>query len=63
METSGESNHESDLVEQVFTYVTSRVYPDGCSDTKKRIIRRKSKKYEVKGGELFYKKCNGKVSY
>ena len=38
------------------------MYPDGCSDTRKRVIRKKAAKFEVKDGELYYKqKQNGKV--
>ena len=57
------SDQECDLVEQAYQYVTTRVYPEGCSDTRKRTIRKKAKKFEVKEGELFYKqKCREKVS-
>jgi len=33
---------------------------DGCSETRKRVIRKKAAKFEVKDGELYYKQ-KGKV--
>ena len=57
-----ESYEEGDLVEQAYLYVTTLGYPAGCTDNRKRVIRKKAKKFEVKEGELFYKKrCKGKV--
>ena len=38
-----------------------KTYPDGCSETRKRVIRKKAAKFEVKDGELYKQKQNGKV--
>ena len=38
---------EDHLVELAFQYVTNQGYPEGCSDGRKRTIRRKAKKFEV----------------
>ena len=51
------------LVEQSYTYATNKKYPEGCSDNLKRVIRIKSKKFAVRGGELCYYKNKGKVSH
>ena len=57
-----ESFEEGDLVEQAYVYVTSSRYPTGCPENRKRVIRKKAKKFEVKDGVLYYKKkCKGKV--
>ena len=37
-------------------------YPPGCTENRKRVIRTKAKKFELRDGELFYKqKQKGKV--
>ena len=48
------------LVEQSHRYATNRKYPEGCSDN---LIRVKSKKFAVRGGELYYNKNKGKISH
>jgi len=54
---------ETDLVEQAYQYLSTRSYPTGCSDNRKRVIRKKAKRFEVRDGELYYKKkVKGKVS-
>ena len=56
-------DEEDDLVELAFRHVTNQGYPEGCSNVRKRMIRRKAKKFEVVGGGLFHKhKIKGKVS-
>ena len=56
------STEENDLIDDVHQYLTSSKYPDQCSENRKRSIRRKSKKFEVKDGVLhFRKKCRNKV--
>ena len=42
-----------ELIEQAYVYLTSTTYPPGCDE--KRVIRKKAKKFELKGGELYYK--------
>ena len=49
------------LLENAYHYITTSAYPEGCTDSKKRVIRKKAKKFHV-SGELFYKKKQkGKV--
>ena len=50
-------NKERDiqLLEEAYVYLTEKKYPSGCSDVRKRVIRKKSQKFVVKDGELFYK--------
>lgn len=57
------SDQEGDLVEDVYRYlITNGDYPDECTETRKRVIRRKAKKFDVREGQLYYKhKCKGKV--
>ena len=38
------------LIEQAYTYLREKTYPDGCSETRKRVIRKKAAKFEVKDG-------------
>ena len=62
MEEAQTEERTEQLVEHAYTYLREKTYPDGCSDTKKRVIRKKAAKFEVKDGELYYKqKQNGKV--
>jgi hypothetical protein len=46
----------ADLVECVFCYLTESKYPEGCSDVRKRTIRRKAKMFSVRDGVLYFKK-------
>ena len=52
MEESCEGDY--DLVEQVYQYIAAGTCPIGCSQNKKRIIRKKSKRFMIKDGELLY---------
>ena len=52
--TMEESREGADLVEEVYHYITAGTYPIECSQNKKRIIRKKSKRLTVKDGELLY---------
>ena len=62
MEEAQAEERTEQLIEQAYTYLREKTYPDGCSETKKRVIRKKAAKFEVKDGELYYKqKQNGKV--
>ena len=57
------SKAEKDLVELAYQYISTKSYPPGCPESKKRIIRKKAKRFEVRDGELCYKKkVKGKVS-
>ena len=52
-----------DLIEEVYDYMTRKRYPVGCTEGRKRSIRRKAAKFVVKDGELYFKKKQkGKVS-
>ena len=55
------AQHEQQLLEEAFTYRTEGKYPEGASENKKRVIRKKANKFEVKDGELFYKQNYKKV--
>ena len=48
------ANEGENLVGQVFFYLSRREYPEYCSASRKRVIRRKATKFQVKDGELFY---------
>ena len=63
MEEDQAVERTEELVEEAYTYLTEKTYPDGCSETRKRVIRKKAAKFEVNDGELFYKqKQKGKVN-
>ena len=51
------------LVKDAYLYITRKTYPDGCSANRKRVIRKKSLKFEGShNGELLYRhKQKGKV--
>ena len=53
---SEELDGDANLVDLVYMYLSSKTYPEGCSENKKRIIRRKCKRFRVdQAGELQYK--------
>ena len=64
MAESEELDGDAYLVDLVCMYLSSKTYPEGCSENKKRIIRRKCKRFRVdQAGELQYKetcKAGGK---
>ena len=53
------ADHEVDdeLIDQVFSYLMYNEYPDDASESKKRIIRKKAKKFVILEGELFYRQA------
>ena len=55
MDTEERHERDQELVEQAYVYLTSTTYPPGCDDNRKRMIRKKAKKFELKDGELYYK--------
>ena len=61
MEEAQAEERTEQLIEQAYTYLREKTYPDGCSETRKRVIRKKAAKFEVKDGELYKQKQNGKV--
>ena len=56
---------ENDLVQEVYTYLTAKRYPDGVSEGKKRVIRKIATKFLISdNGVMFYKhKKKQKVTY
>ena len=51
------SKHEGiDLVQAAYVYITEKTYPDGCTKSQKRAIRKKSNMFIVRHGILYYKK-------
>ena len=46
---------DNGLVDLVYTYLSINSYPEGCSENKKRTIRKKCKRFRVENGELQYK--------
>ena len=56
------SIEDSELLEAVYEYIISLKYPVSCSENRKRAIRRKAKKFQVKDGVLYYiQRRRGKV--
>ena len=61
-----EDGEESALLDEAILYITEKRYPEEASENRKRAIRRKAKKFEIQGGELFYRdtrKCSGEKVY
>ena len=60
MTTTGCEDHpedlpkDNDLVEDVYQYLTHRMYPALATNNQKRVIRNKAKKFSVRDGELYY---------
>ena len=50
------SGPELDLVNAAFMYITESHYPNGCSDVRKRTIRKKAKMFVVRDGVMYFKK-------
>ena len=45
---------QEDLIEQACLYLTKKTYPDGCTQSRKRQVRKKAEKFRIVNGELFY---------
>lgn len=45
---------DDDLIEETILYISEKRYPNGCSDSWKRQIRKKSEKFVLKNEELYY---------
>ena len=43
----GEEKNDDLLIEEAYLYITSSTYPERCPDSRKRIIRKKAKKFQV----------------
>ena len=46
---------EDDLVDHVYLYLKDSAYPNQCSASLKRQIRLRSKKFELRNEELYYR--------
>ena len=44
----------NDVVEDTVYYLSENKYPEGCSNNRKRQIRKKAEKFLVKDDELYY---------
>ena len=55
MEEDQAEGRTEQLIEQAYTYLREKTYPDGCSEMRKRMIQKKAAKFEVKDGELYHK--------
>ena len=56
-EDEHDADKERDLVQLAYNYlVNNKEYPADCTKNEKRTIRRKAKKFELKDGELYFKK-------
>ena len=53
-EAISEAKEAGDLVWDVYRYLTGNQYPPHCMDLCKRAIRRKSTKFVIRDGEMFF---------
>lgn len=54
---------EADLVEEAVVYISEKKYPDSCTANRKRQIRKRAEKFELRDGELYYRSGkSGQVS-
>ncbi len=44
---------DQELVKEAFNYLTTSTYPPGCTENRKRVIRKKAKKFVLKDGQLY----------
>ena len=51
-----EEPEDVDLVDGAFLYLTQSRYPKGCSDARKRAIRKKAGMFVICDGVIFFKK-------
>ena len=56
--------NEETLIKNAYAYLTHKTYPEGCTANEKRVIRKKSLKFQISDtGELLYRhKLVGKVN-
>ena len=52
---------DDNLIEETILYISAKKYPNGCSDSRKRQIRKKSEKFALKNEELYYVPGKNKV--
>ncbi len=50
------TSEEAALPDAALIYITEKRYPEGCSDTKKRAIRKKANSFVVRDGVMFFLK-------
>ena len=43
------------MIDDVYNYLKEGVYRKGATSSRKRVIRRKAAKFEIKDGEIYYK--------
>ena len=47
-------NLQKDLIKQACKYIMERTYPEGCTQSRKKQIRKKAEKFRMVNGELCY---------
>ena len=52
---SDSDSDEDALVDNVYAYLVQKRYPKGCSGTRKRQIRKRTERFSVKEGNLYYR--------
>ncbi len=50
------AHHEVDLDDAAYLYLKEKRYPEGCSVTRKRAIRKKADRFIIRDGVMFFKK-------
>ena len=58
MDPEEAESREQQLLEDAFSYRTEKQYPEGATENRKRVIRKKAAKCVVKDGVFFYKMKN-----
>ena len=63
MDPEQAERRDEELIDDAYKYISDKVYPEGCSESRRRVIRKKAARFAVKDdGELHYKhKQKGKV--
>jgi len=51
-DTGLNKGEEVALDDAAYVYLTSKEYPDGCTESRKRCIRKKAKSFEVEDGVM-----------
>ena len=55
MAADGDCDRDADLVEEAVDYISEHKYPEGCSNSRKRQIRKKAEKFILQDDKLYYK--------
>ena len=48
MDPEQAERRDEELIDDAYKYISDKVYPEGCSESRRRVIRKKAARFEVK---------------